>query len=190
MRRQVRAQPAQLCRAGAHIDVAVQRDDVPRAECVAVVSLAGVARGRAEVAEVAGGAGRLVFVIARDWMGATLVTPPRRVIAARELGQAAALVGVVSRREHGARDTVEQLCRRLGAPPAHSPLASYDVARAHEHRSRVVAGGDPCPEAQYSRPHCSQPHRAPPPPSHELPFRLSEPAALQSIGRKRSPADL
>src|SRR5512143_2188449 len=58
--RQVGTQPRLLRRAGAHVHLAVQRNDVPVAQIVAVVAPSRRPRGVAEVGEVARGAGGVV----------------------------------------------------------------------------------------------------------------------------------
>ncbi len=55
--------------------VAVDDDDVPGAEVVAVVALLGVACRRAKVLEVAGSPRDVIVVIARSWPGTRLVAP-------------------------------------------------------------------------------------------------------------------
>src|SRR5688572_12738630 len=52
---EVAAQPLLLGRAGTHADVAVEHDDVPGPEVVAVVARGGVAGGTAEIVEVGRG---------------------------------------------------------------------------------------------------------------------------------------
>src|SRR2546426_6027350 len=81
--RQIGAQPLLLGRARPVGDLAVQRDDVPRAEVVTVVALGGITRGRAEVAEVAGRVVAHVVVIAGNRPGAGLVAAPSRGVAVR-----------------------------------------------------------------------------------------------------------
>src|SRR6266581_3467946 len=57
---EIGAQPLHLCGARRHVQLAVDGDDVPGAQVVAVVARAGRASQRAEVVEVAAGAGRFV----------------------------------------------------------------------------------------------------------------------------------
>src|SRR5437879_10611070 len=75
-RGEIGAQPLLLRRARGLRDVAVKGDDVPVAQVVAVVALRRIARGRTEVAEIAGGPGRAVLVVAGDRPGARLVPAP------------------------------------------------------------------------------------------------------------------
>src|SRR5688572_8817246 len=85
-RREVGPQPLLLSGAGGHADAAVQRNDVPIAEVVAVVSPAGRTRVGAEVGIVWGGARRVVLVVPRRRTRARLVPAPGRLIAVREVG--------------------------------------------------------------------------------------------------------
>ena len=109
-RGEIGAQPLFLRRARGLRDVAVEGDDVPVAQVVAVVALRGIARRRAEIAEVPRRAGRAVLVVAGDRPGARLVPAPRGVVAVGVIGARPAGIGVVARQEHGAGDRVEQVC--------------------------------------------------------------------------------
>src|SRR2546427_12117333 len=80
-RGEIGPQPRFLRRAGAHVDVAVQRNDVPGAEIVAVVAQPGRPGLRPEVAEVTGGAPRVMVVVAGRGAGAPLVPAPGRGVA-------------------------------------------------------------------------------------------------------------
>ena len=137
---EVGAQPLLLGRACGRGDAraaAVEHDDVPSAEVVAVVTLRGIARGGAEVAEIARGIGRLVVPVAGRRARARLLPPPVGVVTLLVLGERALVEGVVAVREHGARDVVEQRGRRLVC----RPVAAADVPRADEgdgSRSRQV----------------------------------------------------
>src|SRR5438034_350908 len=75
---------------------------------VASKAPAGVCGG-AEVAEIAGGAAGAVVVVAGDGAGAGFVPAPGRPVAVREVAARPARVRVVTRREHGARDGIEQV---------------------------------------------------------------------------------
>src|SRR2546428_1199513 len=79
-------EPLLLGAARAHVDVAVERDHVPGPEIVAVVTLSGIARRRAEIAEVAGCARRQVVLVARRGSGARDVPPPRGSVAVGIVG--------------------------------------------------------------------------------------------------------
>src|SRR2546422_9228636 len=78
---QVRLEPQLLRRARRHGGRAVQRDDVPGAQGVAVVALGRVARGRAEVAVVARRTGGGGLAIAPPRGGARPLPTPPRVVA-------------------------------------------------------------------------------------------------------------
>src|SRR5207247_2208603 len=77
---QVRLEPQLLRRARRRGDRAVQRDDVPRAQVVAVITLGRIAGGGAEVAIIARRSGGGVLRVARDGVGAGLLPPPRRAV--------------------------------------------------------------------------------------------------------------
>ena len=129
VRREVGAEPLLLGRACAHVDLGVQRHDVPAAEIVAVVALAGVAGGDAEVTEIARRPGLLIVVVARHRVRALAVAAPagREAILVVRIG--AVRVRVVAQQEHRTRDSIEQPASgqrvRLGA--------GADVAGADEH---------------------------------------------------------
>src|SRR2546426_5636357 len=110
-RGQIGLEPLLLSRADAGGDVrivAVQYDDVPGAEVVAVVALGGVAGLRSPVPEVPRrGRARVVVAVAGHGGGAGLVTPPARREAVLVDGGGAAGVGAVAHHEHAARDGVE-----------------------------------------------------------------------------------
>src|SRR5205085_4576139 len=130
--REVGLEPGLLRRAGGCRDearVAVQHDDVPGAQVVAVVSLGRVSRGGAEVAEVPGRRGaRVVVVIADHGVGARLVAAPARIVTVLIGGGRPVGIGGVAQGEDGARNAVEQARRRfvVGA------IAARDVARTHQ----------------------------------------------------------
>src|SRR5205823_4224328 len=90
-------EPRLLGRADAGRDVgivAVQHDDVPGTEVVAVVSLGGIAGLPTPVAEVAnGGRARVVVAVAGDGVGAGFVPAPTRPVAVLVAGERAAIVG-------------------------------------------------------------------------------------------------
>src|SRR5581483_6853372 len=96
---EVIAQPALLRRArltAAHLGaIAVDHDDVPRAESVAVVPFAGIA-GITEVREVRSRAVRRVVVVARRRPRAQLVPTPGRPIALSILVAGARRVGIIA----------------------------------------------------------------------------------------------
>ncbi len=85
---------------------------MPGPDVIAVVALARLAGGRAEVGEVALRTGRLVVVVAGRRHRPIPVPAPGRVIALTKLGGRARGVDVVAEREHGAIDRREQVGRR------------------------------------------------------------------------------
>ena len=132
VRGQVGTQPLDLRRRGRRRDqlraAAVQHDDVPGAEVVAVVALLWVARGGSIVAEVPRCVSRLVVALTGRRLGARLVPSPAQVVAAVVLGKGAVVVGGIAGREHGAGDAVEQ--HRCGVISGRAALR--DVAGADE----------------------------------------------------------
>ena len=144
-RGEVGLEPLLLGRAGAVRDVRVQGDDVPIAQVVAVIALRGVAGRRAEVAEIAGGAGRVVIVVARCRPGARFVPTPGRAVAVRVVGARAIGVGVVAQGENGARDGVQQVRgERIRVHRAIGDVAGPDeddrAGRVHLHGDGVRTG--------------------------------------------------
>src|SRR5262245_58467245 len=83
VRRQIRSQPRLLCGARAHVDVAVERDDVPLADVVAVVAAAGGPGCGSKVAEVTRRTGSVVVVVAGRRPGARFELAPRRIVVLR-----------------------------------------------------------------------------------------------------------
>src|SRR5207244_4920079 len=130
--------------------VAVEDDDVPGAEIVAVIALGGVSRGGTEVAEIPGRRGaRVVVVVPRPRIRARLVAAPARVVAVLVVGRGAVRIGAVAEREHGPRDRVQDGGRRLvvGAVAARDVAGPYqgDGVRHgrghHRHRGPRHNGG-------------------------------------------------
>src|SRR5216117_2726704 len=127
--REVLAQPRFLRRAGTHGGVAVQGDEVPGAEVIAVVALPRRAGERYEIAVVARRTSGVVVVVPRGRTSARLVAPPRRIVALRELRVRAVGVHVVAGREDRAGDVIEQRGGRLVA----APRAVGNIPCADEH---------------------------------------------------------
>src|SRR3954469_12969198 len=113
VRGQIRAQPALLWRSGTHRDVAVQYDDVPGPELVAVVTFRRIVPERAEISEVSRGVRGAVLVIPERRLCAALVAAPARPVAALEPPRRAVLVGVVPSRKHRAGNSVQQIGGRF-----------------------------------------------------------------------------
>src|SRR5439155_24695255 len=118
--------------------VRVERDEVPRADVVAVEALAGRAGGGAEVAEVTGrsGVGRIaaraarreVLVVARRRPGDRLGAAPRLVVGGVVGRAAPAVVLVVAQGQYGGGSLAQDEVRRgqLTAVRA-EPLAVLEV---------------------------------------------------------------
>src|SRR5205823_12371598 len=94
--------------AGRAIAARVQHDDVPAAPLVAVVALARVAGGSAEVAEVPGRARGGVLAVAGRGHGPGPEGAPERVVPLRELGRGAVLVDVVAQGGDGPRPLLHE----------------------------------------------------------------------------------
>ena len=117
--------------------VGVQRDQVPAADVVAVV--AGRGRATAEVAVVAGRAGRVVLVVSRDRIRDVLHASPGRVVVRVEVRELAVLVLDVAERKHGGEALIDQQIRRelLAARRGRRRArGARDVARGGDHGAR------------------------------------------------------
>src|SRR3989304_2246493 len=88
--------------------LAVEGDEVPGPQVVAVVTLAGITGGGAEVAEVAGRAGGVVFVVAGHRKRTGLAGAPGRVVAIGELAGGPVGVDVVAQGHDGASNAGDQ----------------------------------------------------------------------------------
>src|SRR6185436_4520657 len=106
---QLRAQPGALRRSGAVVDLTVQCEYMPGADCIAVVTEPTWSCVGSEVVEVRSRGGGLVFVISRDRPGPRLMAAPGGVVALPIVRLTGGGIGVVSRREDRAGDRVEQL---------------------------------------------------------------------------------
>src|ERR1041385_7963993 len=102
--REVCPQPLLLRRANVHRNAAVQSNDVPVAEVVAVVDFPRRARGGAEVVEITSGPCRVVIVVARDRPGASLEPTPRGVVAVLVVAARPIGIRVVPAGEHRSGD--------------------------------------------------------------------------------------
>ena len=125
---EIGAEPLLLVRTRGHRLVVVQRDDVPGAQIVAVVTGFLVSGGSPEVAEVTGRPGRRIVMVPDNGPGARLVAAPGGSIAVGVLVGGPVGVGVVAGGEDGARNLIEQLSRGLVVDVG----AVGDVAGAHE----------------------------------------------------------
>src|SRR5216683_1985953 len=138
MRGEIGAQPFILGRTGfAATDVlalAVQHDDVPGTEFVAVVAGLRVAGSRAKIIEVRRGARGTKFVVAGRRTRAGFRATPRFVVAG-EIFLAAVGVGKIADGHDSAGDFVEELCRGFRTGKI---LAVRDIARADEDCSLLV----------------------------------------------------
>src|SRR5450432_310941 len=88
---------------------AVDDDDVPGSEIVAVVALFRVAGGGAKIARIAGSAVAVVFVIADSGPCAILEPPPGGTVTIRELLVGTIRIGEVADGEDGAWNLVDEL---------------------------------------------------------------------------------
>src|SRR5690242_12183457 len=139
MRGEIGAQPLFLRRARlAAADVfafAIQNDNVPGSEFVAVVTGLGVARGGAKIIKVRRGAGRMKFVIARGGASAGLYAAPGLVVT-REIFLAAIGIGEVAGNHYRTGNLFEQFRSGFRAGKI---LAIGDVASANE-SGKLVTG--------------------------------------------------
>src|SRR5947207_9686358 len=83
-RGEIGAEPLLLCRPCGGRDAAVQHHDVPVAQAVAVVALAGGPSGGAEIVEVRLGTALLLLDLAGGGAGAGLMAAPGRVVGLLE----------------------------------------------------------------------------------------------------------
>src|SRR6266516_1105540 len=83
--------------------VRVQRDEVPRADVVAVVTLRGIARNGSKVLVVARGARGAVVVVPRHRPGQGFDPTPRGVVGADELRECPVLVLIVAESQDGCK---------------------------------------------------------------------------------------
>src|SRR5580698_10616943 len=108
MRSEVSAQPFLLTRsrvAAANFSAfAIQHDDVPRAEIVAVIALLWITGCSPEIIEIRSRATRMEFVIAHCWLRAGSYTTPGFVVAIVELFLCAGRISVVADGEDLAGD--------------------------------------------------------------------------------------
>src|SRR5947207_15294157 len=110
---QIRAQPLLLGRAGLtatyEAAIAIDHNDMPGAQIVAVEALGRIASGGPKIGEVARRARRLVLVIAGCWAGARLMPAPCRIITGVELIERTIGIGVIAGGKDRASNHIQQL---------------------------------------------------------------------------------
>ena len=121
-------QPGELRGPFARRDIAVQRDDVPRAEVVAEVAKPPRSRVDAEVVEVGCAGVCIPVVVARRRPSAAPMTPPAPFVTARELFRRAVRIHMVTQCEHRPRHAGDE----LGSRDVAVGFASRDVAGCHD----------------------------------------------------------
>ncbi len=139
VRLEVRAQPFFLRRPGVAAanfrTFAVQHDDVPGAQLVAVITLFWITGIRAEVVEVSSGAAGMKFMIANRWVCSGFLASPRGVIAFGKLLGRALFVSVVACGEYRARNRLEKLGGRFSAGKIR---AVGNIARTDENNGLIT----------------------------------------------------
>src|SRR6187200_2595588 len=133
---EVLAQPFDLFRIPGCKDRAVQRNDVPTAERVAVIAAAVGPGVRPEVIEIGPGVLSPVIVIAWSGPCPRLVTTPARFVAVVELRRRARRIRVIADGEHGTRYPIEQVPGRRRAGAA-IDRAVRNISSADEHHRFV-----------------------------------------------------
>src|SRR5215218_2692743 len=112
-------QPSDLRRGGITtvdlLTIAVQGDDVPLAEVVAVVAFAWIAGGTSEVVEVSPRSCLHIVVIAGDGFGAVFLLAPGGLVTVGEVCRRSSRVGVITQGEDRAVYVGDQLCRSVVA---------------------------------------------------------------------------
>jgi len=133
MSAEVRTQPFFLLRAllaSAYlVAFAVEHDDVPRPQVIAVVAFLWITRIRTEIVEVWRGAVGMKFVVSYRRKRSVFVASPGGLLAIPEFLRGAAFVSVVACGEYDAWNRVEKL--RCGFS-ARQILASGNVTSSHE----------------------------------------------------------
>src|SRR6267154_195596 len=113
---------------------AIQHNDVPGSQFVAVVAGLWVTGGGAKIVEVRGGAGSMKFVIAGGRPGTGFCATPSLVVT-DEILLAAIRIGEVADSHDGAGELVEELGGGFGAGKI---LTIGDVASTDENRRLIV----------------------------------------------------
>jgi hypothetical protein len=111
------------------VDVAVQRQDMPRTQIVTVKSPPRGTGIGAEIFEIGLGLPRLVIVVAGRRPGSLLVPAPTRAVTIAETLRRSFGIGIVAGGKNRAANFVQQLRRRLALIVA---LATGDVAGADQ----------------------------------------------------------
>src|SRR3989442_9371129 len=116
MRGEIRAQPFFLRRTGVTtadiLAFAIQHNDVPRSQFVAVVSGLWVTGSGAKIIEVRGGAGGAKFMVAGRRSCAGFYAAPRFIVA-NKIFLAAFRIGEVADGHDGTGELIEEFCRGL-----------------------------------------------------------------------------
>ena len=107
---------------------------MPGAELVAVIAFTPLARGRAEVVEVAAGPTGVVLMVAGGRTGSLFVTPPRWVVAVGELPGGAIRICVVA----GGKDRAGYLVEEPGGRFVAAGAAVSDITCPDQNRVRRV----------------------------------------------------
>lgn len=90
--------------------LAIQRDNVPLTQIVAVVLLVRIARRGAEVVDVTGRADAVVFMISRCRPRTVFKSSPGGAVAVSEVLIGSAGIGKVTDSEHSSWNFVDELC--------------------------------------------------------------------------------
>src|ERR1700723_822787 len=115
---QIRGQPlffdgARLAPAN-FLALAIEHEDVPSTQFVAVEAFFRIARDGPEIIEIWSRSTGMKFVVADGWSSPRFVSPPGGIVALGELLGGAFLIGIVARRENRARNRLQELRSRLG----------------------------------------------------------------------------
>src|SRR5690349_2035605 len=141
MRGEVGTEPALLGRAGiaaAHVDAfAVEDDDVPGSQLIAVITGSGVASGSAKIVEIGSGGRGVELMIARGRARAGLHASPGLVVAG-EIFFAAVGIGQVTDGDDGAGNLLEEFG---GGFRSGKVAAIGDVAGADENGDHLRSLG-------------------------------------------------
>ncbi len=142
IRSQVSLQPLSLRGSGTAAanlgTIAVEDNDVPAANVIAVIPLAGITRCCTKVAEIAGSyRRRIVFIIADCGMGPGFMTTPGGFITVVIVSSRTIGIGIIPNGVHCAWDIIKQLSRLL------IPIATTirNIPRANEDRVGCLSQG-------------------------------------------------